>query len=116
MEAMSYGLPSQVLRPMRAALSIHRTHEFRLRALDEATRELAVVKPRAGIYSESVEIRFQDLGMEYVDPSNPEQASAFLDRIGPSGIKALSKRQRVAAAIAYAEMTIEWLNWELSHG
>jgi hypothetical protein len=109
-------LPSQVLSPLRDALSIHRTQEFRLRALGHARYELALLKSNAGIYSESVDTRFHGLGMEQVDATCPEQADAFLDRIGESGLKALNKRQRVAAAIAYAEMTIEWLDWELSDG
>ena len=113
---MRCGLPSQVLRPLRVALSPSRSRECRLRALDEAVRALAVIKAHATIYSGSVEHRFDGLGMEYVDPSNPEQAAAFLDRIGTPGLRALDKRQRVAVAIAYAELTIEWLNAELSDG
>ena len=116
MEAMRDGLPSQVLRPLRVALSLSRSRESRLRALDEAVRALAAITAQATIYSDSVEHRFDGLGMEYVDPSNPEQAAEFLDRIGTSGLRALDKRQRVAAAIAYSELTIEWLNWELSSG
>ena len=116
MEAMRDGLPSQVLRPLRVAISLSRSRQSRLRALDEAVRALAAIKAQATIYSGSVERRFDGLGIEYVDPSNPEQAAAFLDRIGTSGLRALDKRQRVAAAIAYAEMTIEWLDWELSNG
>ena len=113
---MMDALPSQVLRPLHDALSIHRTHEFRLRALGQARDELGMLKSKAGVYSESVDARFQALGMEQVDSTCPEQADAFLERIGASGLKALNKRQRVAAAIAVGEMTLEWLDWELSNG
>ena len=55
-------------------------------------------------------------GIEYVDATDPEQAAAFVEAITPAGIKALDKRQRAAAAIAYARITLEWLERELGHG
>lgn len=115
LEAME-ALPSQVLRPLREALKIHRSREYRLRSLDAARCELGIIKPNSRIYSDSVDAKIQELNVENVDPSSHLQADAFLARLGNSGRKALEKRQRVASAIAYAEMTIEWLEWELSHG
>ena len=114
-EAMD-SLPSQVLRPLREALKIHRSRERRLQFLDAARYILGIRKSNFRITSESVDERLDALGVEQVDPSNPLQAAAFVERLGDSSLKALDKRQRVRAAIAYAEMTIEWLEWELSHG
>lgn len=110
------SLPSQVLRPLREALKIHRSDEHRLRHLDAARYELGVLKSNAGIYSDSVDAKLQELSVEQVDPSNPLQAAAFVARMGDSGRNALSKRQRKESAIAYAEMTVEWLQWELARG
>jgi hypothetical protein len=67
------------------------------------------------IYAESVDVTMERRGMEYVDPTDPVQADAFVERLTPAGLKALTKRQRAGAAIAYAEMTFEWLDWELAH-
>jgi hypothetical protein len=53
-------------------------------------------------------------GMECVDPADPTQAADFVERLTPAGINALSKRKRAEAAIAYADMTLEWLDWELA--
>ncbi|TYT27256.1 hypothetical protein FZO89_13885 [Luteimonas viscosa] len=109
-------LPSQILSPLREALKIYRTRVARLRNLDAARYALRTFKENADVYGESVESMMLARGMEHVDPANPLQAAAFLARMGDSGRKALAKCDRVATAIAYAEMTLEWLDSELSHG
>lgn len=109
-------LPSQVLIPLREALKIHRKRAARLRSLDAARYALRVFKVNTGVYRESVDAKLDRLGVEQVDPLNPLEADAFLARLGDSGRKALDKCDRVQGAIAYAEMTIQWLVWELSHG
>ena len=114
-EAMD-SLPSQVLRPLREALKIHRRRERRLQFLDSVRNELGILKSNARIYSDSVDAKLDALGVEQVDPTNPAKAAGFVERLGDSSLKALDKRQRISAAIAYGEMTIEWLEWELSNG
>lgn len=109
-------LPSQVLRPLREALSIHRRRPARLRALDSARHALRDYKADANVTADSVEAMMHNRGVEQVDPSDPDEAAAFLDRMGQSGRKALAKSDCVAAAIAYAEMTLDWLEWELNRG
>lgn len=109
-------LPSQILRPLREALSLHRRRPARLRSIDAARCALHDFKADAKVTGESVDARMQAVGMEYADPGDPADAAAFLDRLGESGRKALAKRDRVAAAIAYAELTIAWLEWELTRG
>ncbi len=109
-------LPSQILLPLRAALSIHRRRPARLRSIDAARCALHDYKANANVTAESVDTMMHARGMEQVDPSNPLQAGAFLARMSDSGRKALAKCDRVQGAIAYAEMTIQWLDWELSHG
>ncbi|MBJ6978057.1 hypothetical protein [Luteimonas sp. MC1895] len=107
-------LPSQVLRPLRDALSLHRRRTARLRSIDAAREALRSFKADAEVTGDSVDARMQAIGMEYADPSDRAEAAAFLDRLGESGRKALAKRGRVAAAIFYAESTIAWLEWELT--
>ena len=108
-------LPSQVRRPLRDALSLHRRRTARLRSIDAAREALRSFKADATVTGDSVDARMQAIGMEYADPSDRAEAAAFLDRLGQSGRKALAKRDRVAAAIFYAESTIAWLEWELTH-
>ena len=108
-------LPSQVLRPLRDALSLHRRRTARLRSIDAAREALRSFKEDAAVTADSVDARMQAIGVEHADPSDLAEAAQFLDRLGQSGRKALAKRDRVAAAIFYAESTIAWLEWELTH-
>lgn len=107
------ALPTQARSPLRDALNPRLTLPRRRAARHHARRELDRFVAQAREYSDSVDAMLDRRGMEYVDPSDPVQAAAFVDAITPSGINALNKRQRVAAAIAYARMALEWLDVEL---
>lgn len=109
-------LPSQILRPVREALSIHRKRPARLRSIDAARYALRDYKASAEVTADSVEAMMRARGMEHADPNDPDEAAAFLDRIGDSGRKALAKTDRVGIAIFYAELTLDWLDSELSRG
>lgn len=110
------GLPTQVRRPLRDALKPNLSLARRRAARHHARRELAAFVASARAYADSVDDMLNRRGIEYVDPTDPVQAAAFVNAITPAGIKALDKRHRVAAAIAYARMTLEWLDRELGHG
>ena len=113
---MMQPLPSQVLRPLRdardARLSIHR----RIVRLDHARHELRIYAGNMQPWMDEVYAMMDRRGRASVDPTNPLQAEAFLARLSKSGRDALDKCQRVRAAIAYGEMTVEWLHWKLTHG
>lgn len=113
---MMQPLPSQVLRPLRdardARLAIHRRRTH----LDTARQELRIYAENMKPWMDDVYAMMDRRGRAFVDPNNPLQAAAFLARLSKSGRDALDKCQRVRAAIAYGEMTIEWLEWELTHG
>jgi hypothetical protein len=109
-------LPSQVLSPLRRALSIHRRRPARLRNIDAARHALREFKAKAQVTAESVDDRCRELGMEVPDLTDAAKVATFFDRFGDAGLKGLAKRDRVAMAIAYAEMTLEWLDSELSRG
>lgn len=113
LEAMR-PLPSQIRVPLHDALRIHSPLYLRLRALDEARYQLRLYRGNARIYADSVDAKLEDLGAECIDLGNPLQVEAFAARIGVTR-KALEKRSAQGAAIAYAEMTIEWLEQELGH-
>lgn len=110
------ALPTQVRRPIRDALNAKISTARRRAALHHASVALEEHRPRAATYSDSVDAMLERRGMEYVDPADPAQAADFVERITESGTNALSKRKRAEAAIAYADMTIAWLDWELGRG
>jgi hypothetical protein len=109
-------LPTQVRKPLNDALNARLSLPRRRAALYHARRHFQPYKSGMATYAQSVEAMMEQRGMEYVDPSDPMQADAFLKRLTPSGLRALGKRQRAGVAIAFAEMTIEWLDMELAHG
>jgi hypothetical protein len=113
---MMRPLYSQVRRPLRDALN-HRLplHRRKIR-LNHARQELRIYAGNMQPWMNDVYAMMDRRGRAFVDQDNPLQAEAFLARLSKSGRDALAKCQRVRAAIAYAEMTIEWLEWELAHG
>lgn len=113
LEAMR-PLPSQIRVPLHDALRIHSPLYLRLRALDEARYQLRLYSGNARIYADSVDAKLEELGSERIDLGNPLQVEAFAARIGVTR-KAIEKRGAQGAAIAYAKMTIEWLEQELGH-
>ena len=113
-EAMA-PLPGQVLSPLAVALN-SKLSARRRRALDAAIRALHDYRASLREWFESIDAMMDRRGMEYVDPHDPAQADAFVERLGDSGRRALEKRRRIEAAMAYAEMTIDWIRWELAHG
>jgi hypothetical protein len=109
-------LPSQIRRPLRDALNPKLSAKRRAARLVQARRTLHIYAGDLGEWFESVDQMMDKRGVEYVDPSNAAQADAFVARLGDSGRRALDKRQRIRTAIAYARMTIDWVEWELTHG
>ena len=113
---MMQPLPSQVLRPLRDARDTRRSTSYRRLRLIHARQELRAYVASMQPWMADVYAMMDRRGRPFVDQENPLQAEAFLARLSKSGRDALAKCQRVRAAIAYAEMTIEWLDWELAHG
>jgi hypothetical protein len=99
---------------LRDALNARLSLPRRRAGLYHARRHLAPFKQSMATYSESVDAMMDRRGMEDVDPTDPTQATDFVERLTPAGLNALSKRKRSEAAIAYADMTVEWLDWELA--
>lgn len=112
-EAMDGRLPSQVLRPLRDARSHRLSTANRVAALDAARDALRVREAHHEQWSDSVDQRMDDRGMEYVDHNNALQAAAFLARIGITTRAALAKRQETAVAIEVAKLEIQRLEQEL---
>lgn len=110
------NLPSQVRHPLRDALNPKLSAGRRRAGLHHANCALQEYRVNAATYSDSVSEMLIARGMENVDPVDAKKAAAFLDRITDSGLKAIEKRKRAEAAIAFADMTIAWLNWQLGHG
>ncbi|MCJ0825955.1 hypothetical protein MQC88_08300 [Luteimonas sp. 50] len=113
---MMQPLPGQVLRPLRDARDTRRSVPGRRTRLNHARQELRIFAANMQPWMADVYAMMDRRGRASVDQDNPLQAEAFLARLSKSGRDALAKCQRVRAAIAYAEMTIEWLEWELAHG
>jgi hypothetical protein len=109
-------LPTQFLHPLRDALNPKLPAPRRRAGLHHARRVLELCSQVAAEYSDRVEKMMDNCGLEYVDPTDPAQAAAFVERLTPKGLKALGERQRAEAAIAYSGMAIEWAEWELAHG
>lgn len=110
------ALPPHARRPLLDALNERLALPRRRAARHHARREVEAFSVHARQYSTDVDEMMVRRGMEYVDPTDPAQAAAFVDAISPSGIKALTKRQKHAAAVAYGRMALEWLDVELGHG
>ena len=112
-EAMEGQLPSQVLIPLRRARDRRLSRATRRAALADARHALSVREADHLQWSGSVDDRMDRSGVEYVDPSDPVQAAAFLARIDR---KALTKRQRIDVAIEVAKLAIAWIERELADG
>lgn len=110
------ALPTQVRHPLRDALNTKLSLQRRRAGLHHASCALDQHRKNAATYSDSVDAMMDRRGMEYVDPADPAQATAYVERLTTSGLRALSKRKRTEAAIAYADMAIEWVEWGLAHG
>lgn len=113
---MMVALPSQVLRPLRDAMDRRRTRAARRALRDEAAANLRAYARDLTEWMESVDAMMQRHGEPFVDKLDPAQADAFHASLTDSEKRALAKCQRVRAAIAYAGMTLEWLDAELSDG
>lgn len=113
---MMDALPSQVLRPLRDALKRRFTLAHRRCHRNHARDHLDHYAAGLGEWMESVDAMMRRHGAERVDIRDQEKADAFHSGLTDSERKALAKCQRVRAAIAYARMALEWLDWELSHG
>ncbi|GAB2621325.1 hypothetical protein [Novilysobacter erysipheiresistens] len=112
-EAMEGHLPSQVLRPLRDARDRRLSKTNRLAALDSARFALSVRERNWRATDNSLDEMQEKRGVEYVDPSDPAQAAAFVERID---LKALSKSRRIEVAIEVAKLEIERLDKELYRG
>lgn len=106
-------LPSQVLRPLREATMQSRTTAHRRCRRNHARLNLSAYQRDMQEWMDSVDAMMQRHGAQLVDIADVEQADAFHSRLTNSERKALAKCQAVRAAIAYAEMSLEWLDWEL---
>jgi hypothetical protein len=113
---MMGALPSQVLHPLRDALDGRLTLAHRRCRRNHARDNLDRYIRDLQAWMKSVDDMMQRHGEPFVDKLDAAQAEAFHASLTDSERKALAKCQRVRAAIAYAEMTIEWLDWELAHG
>lgn len=67
-------------------------------------------------WMQSVDAMLVRHGAQSVDVLDYEEADKFAARLTGSERRALEKCQLVRTAIAYAEMALEWLDVELSHG
>lgn len=112
---MMEPLPGQVLSPLRAARDSRRSVFSRRTRLNHARQELHIYIGNMQPWMDDVYAMMERRGVSFVDANNPLEAEAFLARLSKSGRDALAKCQRVRAAIAYAQMTVEWLGWELAH-
>jgi hypothetical protein len=110
------ALPSQVLRPLRDAFDGRLTLAHRRCRRNLARLQLHAYKRDLREWMHSVDAMMLRHGEPSVDKLDPEQAQAFALSLTDSERRALAKCQRVRAAIAYAEMTLEWLDWSLSRG
>lgn len=113
---MMGALPSQVLSPLHDALDGRLTLAHRRCRRNHARDHLDRYIRDLQAWMKSVDDMMQRHGEPFVDKLDAAQAEAFHASLTDSERKALAKCQRVRAAIAYAEMTIQWLEWELAHG
>lgn len=107
------ALPSQVLRPLRDATKRSMTLAHRRCRRNHARERLTEFKRDMSAWMESVDAMLRRHGVECVDITNPERTAEFHARLNDSERRALAKYQRVRGAIAYAEMSLEWLDWDL---
>lgn len=113
---MMDALPSQVLRPLRDALDGRLSLAHRRCRRNHARDRLQDYVRDLSEWMDSVDAMMQRHGEPFVDKLDAAQAEAFHASLTDSERKALAKCQRVRAAIAYAEMALERLDWELSNG
>lgn len=113
---MMDALPSQVLRPLRDAVNGKFSVPHRRRCTNQARNQLDHYSRDLHEWMQSVEAMMQRHGEPHVDKLDAAQAEAFHSSLTESEHKALTKCQRVRAAIAYGHMTFEWLDSELSRG
>jgi len=110
------SLPSQVLRPLRDAFDGRLTLAHRRSRRNHARHQLDAYARDLKAWMQSVDAMMRRHGEPNVDKLDPEQADAFAKSLTDAERKALAKCQKVRAAIAYAELTLEWLNWTLARG
>ena len=113
---MMDALPSQVLRPLRDAVDGKFSFPHRRRCTNQARNQLDHYSRDLQEWMQSVEAMMQRHGEPHVDKLDAEQAENFHASLTESERKALTKCQRVRAAIAYGHLTLEWLDSELSRG
>lgn len=106
-------LPSQVLRPLRDATKRNLSKAHRRCRRNHAKERLSQYRRDMQEWMNSVDAMMQRHGAQLVDIADVEQAEAFHSRLTDRERKALAKCQAVRAAIAYAEMSLEWLDWDL---
>lgn len=109
-------LPGQVLRPLRDAFDGRLTLAHRRSRRNHAREHLDAYARDLQSWMHSVDAMMLRHGEPCVDKFDSEQAEAFAQSLTDAERCALAKCQRVRAAIAYAEMTLEWLGWRLARG
>lgn len=112
---MESGLPSQVRRVFAKCRDLRRSPARRRELLRQAEQELNTFKAQRKATDASIFERMDRLGVENVDPGDPNASAAFIERLG-SGRAALAKRYRFGTAIEAAQLELERLRMELGHG
>jgi hypothetical protein len=113
---MMRPLPSQVLRPLRAAFDRRCTIAHRRCRRNHARDQLDRYARDLQEWMDSVDAMLVRHGEPFVDKLDGAQAEAFHARLTDSERKALAKCQAIRAGIAYGRMTLDQLDRELSHG
>lgn len=109
-------LPGQVLRPLRDATKRNLSKAHRRCRRNHARQRLSEYRRDMRAWMQSVDDMMTRHGAHLVDLADGEQTAKFHATLTDSERKALAKCQVVRAAIAYGEMSLEWLDWELSNG